>query len=123
MRGERTSARGWRAERLAAAELERRGYAIVRFNYRAAGGEIDLIARELATLCFVEVRSRRTAVYGHPLETIDRRKRRRLIAAARQYLASMAHSQLPVRFDVVSLVYRPVLEVRLVRGAFTSTDI
>ena len=53
-----TTERGARAEQLAVARLEREGYRIVRRNFRAPGGEIDIIAWDGDVLCFVEVRSR-----------------------------------------------------------------
>lgn len=47
---------GAAAEGLAAAFLARHGLAIVARNYRCRGGAIDLVAREGATVVFVEVR-------------------------------------------------------------------
>jgi len=73
-------------------------------------------------LCFVEVRSLRTTDHGHPLETIGRRKQARIIRAARHYLAVRGGAEREVRFDVVSIVYEPELELRLIRGAFEAHD-
>lgn len=109
---------GRRGEQLAASYLERCGYRLIERNYRIAQGEIDLIAEDGEVLCFVEVRSRRDAEHGHPLETVGTRKQARLIRAARHYLASRALGDRTVRFDVVSIVHEPALELRLVQGAF-----
>ncbi|MBK6849301.1 MAG: YraN family protein [Proteobacteria bacterium] len=114
---------GRRGEQLAAAYLERRGYRLIERNYRIAQGEIDLVAEDGPVLCFVEVRSRRHAELGHPLETIGPRKQARLIRAARHYLARHdlaqgEQAERTVRFDVVSIVYEPEFELRLVQGAF-----
>jgi putative endonuclease len=114
---------GRRAEQLAAQQLLAEGYRLLERNYRIRSGEIDLIAEEGEILCFVEVRSRRNAELGHPLETIDHRKRRRLLRAAEHYLTvRAAPGPLPfTRFDVISVVYEPELEVRLLRDAFDAT--
>lgn len=64
-------------------------------------------------LCLIEVRARSRSDYGHPLETIDRRKRERLRRAAAEYLQK--YGDAPVRFDVVALMAN---ELELVRGAF-----
>ncbi|PID38466.1 MAG: YraN family protein [Proteobacteria bacterium] len=114
---------GRRAERLAAQLLLREGYRLLDRNYRIQSGEIDLIAEEDQILCFVEVRSRQNTELGHPLETINHRKRRRLLRAADHYLATQLASKRPpfTRFDVISVVYEPKLEVRLVRDAFDAT--
>lgn len=87
-----------RAERLLAAA----GLRILQRNYRCRHGEIDLIAQDGATLVFVEVRSRSRQDYGTAAESITSAKQRRIIAAARQYLAALP--RMPAcRFDVVTL--------------------
>ena len=56
--------RGKDAEARAARYLEGRGLTIVERNYRSRYGEIDLIARDGATLVFVEVRARASNTFG-----------------------------------------------------------
>ena len=94
-----TVARGREAEQAAADYLAARGLRIVARNFRVRGGEIDLIARDGATLVFVEVRQRRNADFGGAAASITAAKRRRLILAARHYLAG--HGEAPCRFDCV----------------------
>jgi putative endonuclease len=91
---------GASAESLAAAYLESQGLAIVARNVRSRFGEIDLVARDGATLVFVEVRLRRPGRYGGAAASITGAKRTRMIAAARIYLARLAHEP-PCRFDAV----------------------
>lgn len=96
--------RGRAAEARAAAYLQAHGLRIVARNYRAAGGEIDLIARHGAELVFVEVRSRRSAAFGSAAETVTAAKRRRIQLAAQQYLQGLPQRALPpCRFDIVSI--------------------
>lgn len=97
--------RGESAEALAASFLQRRGLKILARNYRCRFGEIDLVAQSGAILVFVEVRSRRSDAFGGPAESITATKRRRLVAAARHYLA--AAGERPARFDVVLMRGEP----------------
>ena len=90
------------AEERAARFLAARGLEIVARNFRARLGELDLVAREGATLVFVEVRYRASGACGGALESITASKRSRIVAAANAYLAQLG-SQPPCRFDVVLL--------------------
>jgi len=108
--------RGVAAETLAAAFLRDQGLVIAERNYRCRFGEIDLIAREGATLVFVEVRQRRTESYGGAAASITAAKRTRLLAAARHYLARQ--SSVPLcRFDAVLIRGEPP-EIEWIRNAF-----
>ena len=98
------------AERL----LTRHGLEIITRNYRTRQGEIDLIAREGATLVFVEVRSRASGRFGGAIESITAAKRRRIVAAARHFLSKLTREP-PCRFDVVTL---EAGEPAWLRGAF-----
>lgn len=116
--------RGRRAEALARAWLAREGFILEAANVRVPGGELDLVAREGTTLCFIEVRSCSSLAYGGPLASVTWRKQRCLIRAARWYLARRAAQPEAVRFDVVSVTWdgggRP--EVELLRGAFDAGE-
>ncbi len=89
-------------ESLAARYLERRGLRLIERNHRCRFGEIDLVMRDCDSLVFVEVRYRGSPRFGTPAETVDRRKQRRLIAAAGHWLQANP-SVLPCRFDVVAI--------------------
>jgi putative endonuclease len=95
--------RGKSGEDLAVEELERRGYAIVARRYRTRHGEIDIVAEDGDTLVFVEVKARATAEFGTAAEAVTRRKQRRLIAMATDYLARGRITGKPCRFDVVAI--------------------
>jgi len=71
-------------EDLAAAFLEARGMQILARNWRCQHGEIDLVARDGRDTVIVEVKTRRTAAFGHPFEAITAQKlgRLRRLAAA-----------------------------------------
>lgn len=96
------SGRGAAAEDAAAAFLATRGLELLERNYRCRFGEIDLVLRDGRTLVFVEVRFRATARFGSAADSITAAKRRKLLLAARHYMA--AHHQFPAcRFDAVLL--------------------
>ena len=68
------------------------------------GGEIDIVARKGDVLVFVEVRSREVPGFGTPEASVTPVKRRRIIAAARQYLSNVPPSSWrEARFDVIAI--------------------
>lgn len=95
---------GDEAEACVCRYLEERGLAIVARNVRARGGEIDVVAREGDVLVFVEVRSREDADHGLPEESVGIVKRRKIAAAAREYLRHVPpETWREARFDVVAV--------------------
>ncbi len=77
---------------------------LVERNFSSRHGEIDLVMRENATLVFVEVRMRRDTNHGHPAETVNVHKQRRLRRTAQYYLQRHANGRCPdCRFDVVTV--------------------
>jgi len=93
-------ARGEAAENLAAAFLLREGLTLVERNFHCRFGEIDVIARDGATLVFVEVRMRTSERFGGAAGSIPAAKRARLLRTARLYLAGVA--RVPAcRFDAL----------------------
>jgi putative endonuclease len=111
---------GWRVtlgktgEDLACGELERRGYAIVARRHRCRSGELDVIARDGATLVFVEVKARDSHAFGDAAEAVTWQKRRRIVRLACEYVMQHHLTGSPCRFDVVSIQFdagRPVIEV------------
>ncbi len=116
-----TRSRGMLAEDQALTHLQRAGLKLVTRNYRTpgrGGGEIDLIMRDRdGTLVFVEVRSRGRTDFGGAGASIGGIKQKRIILAARYYLAAITAPP-PCRFDVVLL--EP--ELQWLRGAFDVPD-
>ncbi len=94
--------RGKAAEARAAQYLESRGLVIVERNYRSRYGEIDLIARDGATLVFVEVRARGSNRFGGAAASITAAKRAKLTRTALHYLAGAGRTP-QCRFDAVLL--------------------
>lgn len=91
------------AEALVAQELQKNNYKIIKQNYRSIWGEIDIIAQQKQTLVFVEVKMR-TRHYFDATELITPSKQAKIIATAKQFLASHDNYQhYDCRFDVAIL--------------------
>ena len=107
-------ARGRDAEDWASRYLSERGFRIVERNVRFKVGELDIVAMDGDTLCFVEVRSRQSARYGTALQAVSPRKQRQVVRAAKAYLIRHPPAG-PVRFDVIGVTGDDIV---LVKNAF-----
>lgn len=116
--GNDTTTRGREAEALAARYLERRGVRVLQRNFRIRGGEIDLICQDGPILVFVEVRLRTHQGFGGASASVTAAKRRRLVLAARYFLA--CRPQTETRFDCVFLSGLDERDVEWIPGAFTA---
>jgi putative endonuclease len=117
-----TRARGAAGEALAARHLEQLGFRIVARNVHLRVAELDLVALERATLVIVEVRLRASTRFGSAEESVDARKRRRIVRAASELLARGGLPRFArVRFDVVAIdASANPPRVTHIRDAFTA---
>ncbi len=90
-------------EDLACCELQRRGYAVLARRYRSRYGEIDIVARDGATLVFVEVKTRRGVLFGGGAAAVTAWKQRRMVRMAEEFLMRHRLHDAPCRFDVVAI--------------------
>ena len=104
------------AEALAADYLQQRGLKLIERNYSCRLGEIDLILADGPALVFVEVRLRRNRDYGGAAASVTAAKRKRIVRAARHYLAGKAER--PCRFDVISLDALSAGRIEWIKDAF-----
>ena len=95
---------GVRGEGIAVAYLKERRFEIIERNYRCKGGEVDIIARDGKTYVFVEVKTRRNALFGSPQEAVTAFKQRQISKAALTWLAKKRLYEAPARFDVIAVV-------------------
>ena len=91
-------------EGLAADLLKKEGFRIIAKNYRTKLGEIDIIARDRDTICFIEVKTRNTADFGLPQDAVSAHKQRQIAKAALSFLKEKKLLDSKARFDVVSVV-------------------
>ncbi len=88
---------GAAGETLAAEHLQTRGYHILDRNWRCAHGELDIVVTDGEAIIAVEVKSRRSRKYGHPLEAITRVKLQRLRTLLGEWMrAHEAHGRMRV---------------------------
>ena len=94
---------GRRGEAIAKRYLEGRGYMILEQNYRTKRAEIDLIARQDGVLIFVEVRTKHHEQFGSPEDTLNYKKRMKMLRNALAYVARARHRG-AWRIDAVCVV-------------------
>ena len=128
---------GQRGEELAAAYLTQLGYQIVAANFALPVGrnvrgatvnaEMDLVAYEGPTLCFVEVKTRASDWFAPPQVNVDLRKRRQISRAARAYRRMLDLEGAPYRYDVVNVVLpadgEGPLQIELLRNFWTEASL
>jgi putative endonuclease len=114
-----TRARGAAGEEAAEAFLVASGYRIVARNVLTKVGELDVVALDGETLCFVEIKARATQEFGEAIAAVRAGKQRKIVRAAMLFLAKN-RSQRPCRFDVLGLDRRAdgSWSFTLIRDAF-----
>ncbi|HQU14912.1 MAG: YraN family protein [Chromatiales bacterium 21-64-14] len=104
MSAQRPADTGRWAEDLACRYLQAQGLTLIERNYRCPAGEIDLVMEQQGSTVFIEVRYRRAPRFGTGAESVDARKRAKLLATALHYLQrDPVAARAPSRFDVVSM--------------------
>ncbi len=92
-------------EDVAADYIRSNGGRITDRNFRSRMGEIDIVARDEDTVCFVEVKYRKSSAGGHPAEAVGPKKQFTICRTADYY--RMKHhlpEDIPYRFDVIGII-------------------
>lgn len=122
---------GESGEALAARYLRTKGYRLVVANFKVpvgrnsndaqVTGEIDVIALDCETLCFVEVKTRRSDNFAPVIKNVDLRKQRQIIRTARVYRRMFGLTDVDYRYDVVTVLMPDGKEptVELTKGFWT----
>jgi putative endonuclease len=130
-----TSSLGIIGESYAATYLEQLGYRLVAANFTLPVGrnrrgaiinaEIDLIAYDGDTLCFIEVKSRSSDWFAPPQVNVDLRKRRQITRAARVYRQMIGIKDQPYRYDVVTIILadNSSPQIELLRNFWTDESV
>lgn len=99
--------------------LIRNGYHIIARNYRNIFGEIDIIGRQRDTLCFIEVKTRRSLRFGSPAEAVSKFKQLQISRTALGFLKDHGLFGTKARFDVLSIVAsEEPPRIELIKNAF-----
>ena len=94
---------GRTGEQLAVEYLQSAGYTILERNWRCTLGEIDIVAQLGRTTVVVEVKTRSSTKYGHPLDAVTPVKLARLRRLSGAWCAENpgAHA---MRIDVIGVI-------------------
>ena len=85
--------------------LESKGCKIIAKNYRAFRKEIDIIAQKDEYIIFAEVKTRSSAQYGVPSESVGITKQRHIILSAQKFLLDNGglYAEFQPRFDIIEI--------------------
>lgn len=110
-------------EKVAARWYVQRGWRVLSRRFRSGHRDLDLVVEKGGTVAFVEVKARRNALFGDPVEAVGWRKRRELARSAQAWMDRVGRTQAPAareyRFDVVGvLAAGGRVRIRHVENAF-----
>mgnify|MGYP004578719027 FL=1 len=109
---------GKNGEEIAKKYLEKQGFKILEMNKRFSRVcEIDIIALDKKTLVFVEVKTRKTDICGHPLEAITKTKYRHIKQGLYLYLSENPQYK-SYRIDAVSILLKPKIEIQHLKNIY-----
>ncbi len=94
---------GKKGEQLAIDFLIKKGYTIMKRNYRFQKAEVDIIAQLKDTLAIVEVKTRSTVDFGNPQDFVKPKQIQRLVKAVDEYV-TVNKLDVEVRFDIIAIV-------------------
>jgi putative endonuclease len=97
---------GAQGENLAVDYLRNNGYVILDTNWRYGQNEIDIIAKHLTDLVFVEVKTRASNKYGEPEVAVTKAKQRTYQRLAEAYI-TIKKISMDIRFDIIAIVNKP----------------
>lgn len=95
---------GVQGEAIAKDFLIKKGYKIIKQNYKTKIGEIDIVAKIKDIYVFVEVKDRQTKRFGMPREAVTRYKQNKIRTVATQFLLANKLMDSKVRFDCVEIL-------------------
>ncbi|MBQ3933613.1 MAG: YraN family protein [Elusimicrobiaceae bacterium] len=109
------------AEDQAAQYLKEKGYKILARNFAGKTGEIDIIAQDKQnTIIFVEVKQRKTNLFGGGLAAVNKAKQRRITLTAASYIKKTKISYTALRFDIITITAGVLQHYE---NAFSVTDL
>jgi putative endonuclease len=93
---------GAAAEDMAAKWLKEKGYEIRHRNWRHKQYEIDIIASKNNFLHFIEVKARHYSPFGHPEDSVGKKKFKNLQRAADEFLY-MNPGHKWIQYDIIAI--------------------
>ena len=115
-----TQAFGEIGERVAERWLRRKGWRVVQRRFKNGRRDIDLVVERDGLIAFVEVKARKGAEFGLPVEAVNWRKQRELSRSAHVWIERHGRPEDCYRFDVIGvLVDGSAVRIRHVENAFS----
>ena len=93
---------GSMGEEMAVQYLQQNGFVLLHQNWRHSHWEVDVIAHKNNVLHFIEVKTRRTKKFGHPEESVNKKKIQNLVNASEEYLYQNPEWK-RIQFDILSI--------------------
>ncbi|MFH2092521.1 MAG: YraN family protein [Pseudomonadota bacterium] len=110
---------GQTGETAATSFLKSRGYTILETNFRTKQSEIDIIAKKENTICFIEVKTRKSLTKGLPRESVTHAKQQKILLGATAYLQKNNLFDSRIRFDVIEVYKKDQsFEFHFIKHAF-----
>lgn len=109
--------KGYEYEKVARRYLLSNGYTLLEENFSCRLGEIDIIASKESRIHFVEVKGRKNTEHGYPREAVTAAKQKKIISAAKYYLAYLNSEDLLCQFDVIEII-ADNREINFIENAF-----
>lgn len=94
---------GKKGEKIASDFLKNKNYEILETNWRHKKLEIDIIAKHQNTIVIVEVKTRKSELFGEPETFVDKKKQKFLFTAANEYILKHMLTN-DARFDIISIL-------------------
>jgi putative endonuclease len=114
-----STSKGAAAEQIAKNYLEQKGLSFITQNYRCAMGELDLVFKDQKQWVFIEVKNRKNALFGAPVEWVTKAKQRKIILATEHFLANhKIPNNSQMRFDVIGIIDLEPSSIEWVQNAF-----
>jgi putative endonuclease len=97
--------RGRQGERIARRFLRNKFYDIFMMNYKVKKGEIDIIARDGETLCFVEVKTRKYSKekINDKKVIVSDKQIKRIQNASKDYLYEIGNPEVQYRYELIEI--------------------
>jgi len=84
--------------------LKNNGFTIVKKNFRAYTGEIDIIAKKQNCLYFIEVKTRSNLKKGQPWEAVNKIKIYHIKKTANYFLLKYGYKEYKLKIGVISVL-------------------
>lgn len=109
---------GKTGEEIARQYLIKNGYRLLVSNFRCRQGEIDIIAVDKNEIVFIEVKTRKNANYGCPVDAVNKRKQKHILNASKYYIYINNLENRDIRFDVIEVYKKDKFYINHIKNIY-----